>query len=89
MSFCFHRSNRILREFRTDLIGFGGVNKKYGLPEQSQPSSSKCEHTAAASCICSWRVCTQCNQEPHDLPSGDAGFGSVPLPSNAPGEKVK
>ncbi len=63
-----------------------GEKIKYGLPQQSQPSSPKCECSAAASCVCPWRACTQWYQEPDNLTSGGAGVGWELLPLNAPAE---
>lgn len=66
-----------------------GKKRKYGLPQQQQPSSPKCECSAAASCVCPWHECTQWYQEPDNLSSGGAGVGWQPLPLNAPEKRRK
>lgn len=62
---------------------------RWNVPEQSGPSSPRCEYPAAASCARPWPASTHWRPGPHNLPSGGASVGSDFLPWNVPGDKKK
>lgn len=62
---------------------------RWNIPEQSGPSSPRCEYPAAASCTRPWPVSIHWRLGPHNLPSGGASVGSNFLPWNVPGDTKK
>lgn len=59
---------------------------RWNIPEQSWPSSPRCEYPAAASYTWSWPLSIHWYLEPHDFPSDGTSVASEFLPLNVPGD---